>query len=432
MHGAKKYFGEEPIIRAKVHPAGVETDSHFYSAMLASDGCIYYTLCTHKHDKHASMCRYDPVKDEVKVLWDFGKALGESNSRMVSQGKSHAPYFELDKKLYFSTHIGYFVTEKGSNKEVPASVIPSGYKPYPGGHCASYDMTTGEVTDFGIPVKGEGIITFNMDKKRKRLYMITWPSGTFAYYDIEEKRYRDFGPCFLDGEVGKGARYLVLCRALAVYPVDGSVFFTHSDGTINRYNYAKDRIEKLKGISMKRDMFGQHDPHKPGHMAYNWREIFWSAKHKLFFGTHPRTGYLFSFDPAKPEIKLIERLSARPIRESGDYEPYHYGYGGLSLGLDKETIYYITGIPRACGQDPRKYGHKGALLKLITYNLRTGKYTDWGIIQLEDGRCMALTHSVIPHPAGRVYIVPWIVNIKNTPENDPSQIDLVSFPDPVR
>ena len=153
MTEAKNYFGKEPVLRAKVHPAGAETDSHFYSATLGSDGCIYYTLCTHKHDKHASMCRYDPAKDEVKVVANFGEALGESETKTVSQGKSHAPFFELDNKLYFSTHIGYFISE--GRKEIPASKIPEGYKPYPGGHCACYDMKTGEVTDFGIPVLNE-------------------------------------------------------------------------------------------------------------------------------------------------------------------------------------------------------------------------------------------------------------------------------------
>lgn len=429
MPDASKVFGTEPILKAKVHPAGVITDSHFYSATLASDGCIYYTLCTHKHDKHGQMCRYEPKKDEVKVVADFGKATGEFDTKTVSQGKSHAPFFELDGKLYFSTHVGYFKSEGA--KEIPAPTAPLGYTIYPGGHCAAYDMKTEKVEDFGIPVKGEGIITFNMDKKRKRLYYMTWPSGHFGYYDIKEKRYKDFGPSFLEGEIGMGDRYMVLCRAMAVYPVDGSVFFTHADGTIMRYNYAKDKIEKFEGVSMKRDIFGQHDPHKPGHMAYHWREIFWNEANKVFYGTHPRTGYLFSFDPSKPEIKLIDRLSARPIKERGDYEPYHYGYGGLSIGPDNETIYYITGIPRAYGQDPRKYGHKGAVLKLTTYNLRTEKYNDWGIIQLEDGRVTALTHSVIPHPDGRVYIVPWIVDLKNKPDNDPSQVDLVSFPNPI-
>src|ERR1035437_1814902 len=102
-----------PVLRARLHAAGVaQADSHFYSAMLASDGCIYYTLCTHRYDRHGTMCRYDPSRDELTVLWDFGQALGEADTKTVSQGKSHAPYYEIGGRLYFSTHVGHFSVTK--------------------------------------------------------------------------------------------------------------------------------------------------------------------------------------------------------------------------------------------------------------------------------------------------------------------------------
>ena len=417
---------EGPFLCAHLHAAGVEqADSHFYSAMLASDGCIYYTLCTHRYDKHGTMCRYDPSRNEVSVLWDFGQAFGETDTRTVSQGKSHAPYYELDGRLFFSTHVGYFAVTQ-DNREVPAQSSPEGYAPYPGGHCAYYDLKTGKITDLGIPVKGQGIITFNIDRQRQRLYMITWPNGHFVHYDLRTKRFHDFGPAFLDGEIGRGERYCILCRALAVQPQDGSVYFTHPDGSLHRYSYSRDALEEVGGVSLKRDILGQHDPHQPGSMVYHWREIFWHPEHQVFYGIHPHSGYLFTFDPAAGEIRLMERITARSLRQSGQYEPYRHGYGAVALGRDRQTIYYLTGIPRPGFASP-----KNGLLRLTTYNLQSGRYDDWGTVRLEDGRYLALTHSIIPHPNGRLYAVPWLVSGAATPDHDPHQVDLVSFDNPV-
>ena len=49
-------------------------------------------------------------------------------------------------------------------------IPPAGWTKYPGGHLLSYDLKTGKFEDFGLAPDGEGVITFNMDTQRGRMF----------------------------------------------------------------------------------------------------------------------------------------------------------------------------------------------------------------------------------------------------------------------
>jgi hypothetical protein len=445
----------EAVIAARLHPSGFEkADSNFYSLTIASDRRVYCTLSSHDIDTHARAYRHDPANDEMKLAIDFGEATGEAGKKTIPQGKSHSPYFELEGKLYLATHYGFFATT--ADREQPAPV-PAGYKPYPGGHILSYDMASGRTEDLGKAPPEEGIITLTMDAKRGRLYGLTWPSGLFLVFDIATRRMDNLGPVSLGGETGRGDQYRCLVRSFALDGRDGMVYFTNSDGLIQRYNPSKGAVEPYTLLHMKRDIFGLWDPARPGHQGYNWRDILWHEETQVFYGVHPRSGYLFFFDPRAGRLELIERICAEELRRTGHYEPFHYGYLTLQLAPDRKTLYYLTGTYGVASGDgglaPAAHlvnpGYKSSdtqrhalaladgrrvieTTHLVTYDLATREYADRGVIRLEDGRYPRMSQCHAIHPAGRCYSAPWIPLPAGRPgDKHRWQCDLISFADPL-
>jgi len=390
------------VIPARLHPSGFKkSDSNFYSLSSASDGNIYYTLSSHDLNTHGRVYRYEPAADKVTLLGDLGELTGEAGQKTIPQGKSHCPFFECDGKLYFATQYGFFLSS--GDKERPAGV-PEGYRPYPGGHFLSYDLAGGRFEDLVTGPAEEGIIAMQLDPVRKRIYGLTWPKGYFLVYDIAARLLRNLGKVSREGEAGEGQDYFCLCRSMGLWPETGDVYFTNANGEIRRYCFKRDMIESVAGVHMKRDIFGAWDPHQPGHQGYNWRDIFWHAKEHVFYGIHPKSAWLFRFDPALPRLTLLDRLCAQELRESGRFELFRYGYLTLRLGPDGQTVYYLTSgeIPVNDGRRVRE------VVRLVTYHLPTGRYCDHGMLQLPDGRSPQMAHTLVVHPNGKLYSCPWI------------------------
>ena len=417
---------------ARTYNSGFELAHDTYNGMsVGSDGRIYYVLSSESYEIGGQMYCYDPATDKIMHLGDLTQACGEKQAKTIAQGKSHVNFVERNGKLYFATHIGYYTLIDGMEK---IGIPPAGYKPYPGGHFLAYDMTTGEFQDLAKAPRGEGILTMNMDTRRGRLYGITWPSGRFIRYDLAANDLKDLGPISRQGENGKGENYRTLCRAIAVDPQDGSVYFTTGDGEILRYIYDSDSIETVKGEDMRKDYFGLYDPTSPGHMAYNWRQIVWSEREKAAYGVHGNSGYLFRFDPRTLRVDVIERITSVPSKRCGMYDQFSYGYLGFTLGPDGSTLHYLTGGPvyidgkRVRGKSETAMGEsKGTEnLHLITYNIPTGKYTDHGPIFYANGQRPAYVNSIAVGKDGTVYTLGRIT------EDGRTRTDLISVPGPFK
>ncbi|HOI55462.1 MAG TPA: hypothetical protein PLP01_09460 [Phycisphaerae bacterium] len=428
MANALRGSDQEKVIPCRLHLSGFEkADSNFYSLTIVGDGSLYFTLSTHNIDTHGRVYRYDPSRDALTPVCDLGEATGERGAKMLPQGKSHSPFYELDGWLYFSTHYGYFATN--DEREEPAP-IPDGYKPYPGGHLIRLHMASGRVEDLAKAPPEEGILTLNMDARRGRLYGLTWPKGLFLVYDIATGDLRNLGSVSRGGEVGRGDQYFCLVRSFAIDPRDGRVYFTNADGQVHVYDPDADRVAPLDGVTLRRDILGQWDPHKPGHQGYNWRDILWHEESQCFYGVHPKSGWLFRFDPPARKLDLIERIAADDLRRSGQFEPFRYGYLTLQLGPDRETLYYLTSTygPDGSGDSLRVQ----QATHLVTYNLRTGRYDDHGALRLDDGRQVRMSQCHAVHPGGRCYACPWIELPHGNADQRPRwQCDLISFADPL-
>lgn len=435
-----------PILEARLHPTGFDkADSNFYSMSLASDQSIYFTLSSHDIDTHARVYRYNPARDELRQVADFGEVTGEAGKKTLPQGKSHTPFFEHNRKLYVATHYGYFRSSNG--KEERASV-PPGYKPYPGGRFLELDMDGGACRALGSAPPEEGILAMTMDAARGRLYGLTWPGGLFLCHDLATGETRNLGPVSRDGEAGDGDRYFCLCRTLSLFQDTGDVYFTNPDGEILFYSYERDAVVSVDWAHMRKDIFGEWDPHRPGHQGYNWRACRWHPGHGVFYGVHPKSGFLFVFDPRNRRHEVIDRICSDVVRRDGRYEFFRYGYLTLDFAPhDPDTIYYISGYftyregcePAAAEQArahgsgidrgrPETYGKIDSFLTFVTYHLPSGRYRDHGVLRLEDGRYPINTQSIAAHPNGRVYTCPWIRNEEPDRGGKPwAGCDLISF-----
>ena len=317
-------------MQADIINSGFAEAHDTYNAIsCASDGRIYYVLSSEKADVAAQIYSYDPASKAVKHLGDLTEACGEKGLKAVAQGKSHVRFVEADGKLYFATHLGYYSIIDGMEKP---GVPPAGMKPYPGGHFLAYDMSTGKYESLAIAPRNEGIITFNMDTQRGRLYGLTWPTGRFIRYDIAKRELKDLGPVSEQGENGKGPTFRTICRSLAVDPADGSVYFTTSDGAIHQYRYDSETIGTVASDDLKKDYFGLYDPSSAGHMGYNWRQTFWYAPAKAIYGVHGNSGYLFRFDSAPRAVEVLDRITSEASQRSGMFDQFSYGYLGFTLG----------------------------------------------------------------------------------------------------
>jgi len=417
---------------ARIYNSGFDLAHDSYNGISsASDGKIYYVLSSQTIDVGAQIYSFDPTTEKIRHLGDLTEVCGEKGLKAIPQNKSHVRFWEANGKLYFASHIGYYTIKNGMET---MGVPPPGYKPYPGGHFLSYDITTGKFENLALAPHGEGIIAMTMDPARGRLYGLTWPTGYFIRFDLRTHELKDLGLYSALGESVRGPRYRTLCRSLVVDPRDGSVYFTTSDGFILRYRYDRDAVEKVEGEDLRKDYFGVYDPTSSGSMGYNWRQVAWYVPENMIYGVHGNSGYLFCFDPRIPRVEVLDRITSLPSQRSGMFDEFSYGYLGFILGQDGKTLHYLTGGPiyrggkRVAGKNIAEKGEsKGEEdLHLITYYLPTGKYIDHGAIFFPDGQRPQEVNSIALGKDGSVYALAAVT------QNGHHRTDLMRVPGPIK
>ncbi|SMO62439.1 hypothetical protein [Fodinibius sediminis] len=414
--------------------SGFELAHDVYNALsIASDGNVYYVLSSEDITIGGHFYRYNPRKDDIRLIGDLTELCGEGGDKVIGQGKSHVQFYERGHRLYFATHVGFYEQIDGMDR-LPVDP-PDGYGLYPGGHILAYDLETGDCIDLAKLPNGEGMVSMTMDAVRGHIYGISWPTGHFIHYDLEKDILKDHGPISHRGEAGTpGGDFRVLCRSLVTDPRTGIVYFSNAEGDILYYRAGDEEVGKLENVHLRLDYFGTYDPTQPGDMAYNWRKVFWHPTEEVVYGVHGNSGYLFRFDPHKQKITLVERLTSEPSRKSGFFDQFSYGYLGFTLGPDQETIYYLTGGPiyknnrRVKGKDQIAKGAARGLenLHLVTYHLPTDQYQDHGPVFYEDGSRPTYVNSIAVGQEGYIYTLARMTHQGKTIQ------DLVRIPDPLK
>lgn len=405
-----------PVLRARTYnshfPKAAGLGESFNGIGVADDGTIYYAIDSSVYNIPGQMYSLNPRTKQITHVADLNTATGQGDMKAVAQGKVHVKFIEDQGKLYFSTHLGYYNQSSGIERR---AVPPNGYLPYPGGHFVSYDLRTGKFQSLAIAPGGEGIISFNMDVKRGRLYGLTWPTGQFLRYDLKTHQLKDLGSFFDGGEAGKiGSTYRAICRRIVVDPDDGSAYFTTGDGAIHEYRYDTDTVETVPGVSLRKDYFGQFDPSKHG-MAYNWRAAVWNPNDHAIYGVNGASGYLFRFDPTARTVRVLQRLTSMPSQATGMFDKVEYGYLGLALDRHSDVLYYLTGSPLPHGSGQGEGSH------LITYDIARKKYQDHGQIMLDDGEPAGDEQALVLGHDGTIY------TLTDMHRNGKRKMDLISF-----
>lgn len=440
MNTIEELTHENTTINDSAYLLAKEFDSDFKEAhdtynglSKASDGNIYYVLSSEKHNIGGKMYKYLPAKNIVMPVGDLTSFCGEENKKAIVQGKSHVDFYEMNGKLYFSTHVGFYQLINGMDR-LPV-VAPDGYDLYPGGHILSYDLESGVVEDLAIIPNGEGVVSMVMDTERGNIFAISWPSGHFYFFNVQTGTFKDLGLVNAQGEAGEpGNDFRSLCRSLFVDARDGKVYYSTAEGDIFSYTPFDDSVNKLSDVNLRKDYFGKYDFKYPGSMCYNWRKIFWHKKDNKAYGIHGNSGYLFSFDPLENKIELIERLTSLPSKKSGMFDQFSYGYLGFEFNADKETIFYLTGGPvyengiRVEGVAAIAKGAARGIenLHLITYHLPTRTYTDHGPVFYENGERPLYVNSIAVGDDGNIYTLARINR------NGKVITDLISIKNPVK
>jgi hypothetical protein len=430
--GANKVENTANQLTATAYDSGFPQSHDSYNALSAAgDGKIYYVLSSESLDVGGQMYSFDPSTKKIDHLGDLTEASGEKGAKTIPQGKSHVGFQELDGKLYFATHVGYYSIVDGMET---MGIPPKGYKPYPGGHLLAYDLATRRFENLATAPNGEGVLALNMDKVRGRLYFLTWPGGNFGRYDLRSKELKMFGSRADQGEAGKGPRYQTVCRSIAVDPDTGSAYFTNAKGTIYRYRYDNDSVVEVHGDDLVKDYFGLYDPSSPGHMGYNWRQTVWYAPGRAVYGVHGNSGYLFRFDPARERVEVLDRITSEASRRSGMFDQFTYGYLGFTLGPDGHTLHYLTGGPvyrdgaRVAGKKDSAKGEAKGIedLHLVTYDIADSAYRDNGAVFYANGDRPTYVNSIAVGRDGMVYALARVAS------KEDSRTDLIAFPGPLK
>jgi hypothetical protein len=235
----------------------------------------------------------------------------------------------------------------------------AGYQGYAGGHLLRYIPADEEakpiridaecpVEDLGVPVSGEGIYTLAIDRARRTIFGLSYPSARFFSYSIAGKKFTVHGGVAeraIPGEKFEKDRNM--SRALGV-DAAGNVYGSGDRGALFRFTPETGRIETLR----------LHAPTVPGREGYTridcWAE---GAGLSLYGGTSD--GYLFRFNP---QTLAIENLG-KPLNQ--------YRVRGLAMARNGK-LYGVGGdddeMARLFSYDPARGAYE--MLGMVDVNHR--------------------------------------------------------------
>ncbi len=259
-----------------------------FSALAAGpDGLVYAGTCTSlaKERLGAMLITLDPKTNKQKILLDVMKVTGEQGAKTFPQSKIHSQ-IQFDSKgvAWFGTHSYQWETLQQYEKDPKA---------YTGGYLLAYDTKTAKVTNLGILVPHESIMSLAVAESVGKIYCIMHPTGRFVAYDIASKKVSDLG-----------AVLGFPCRTVVALP-DGRGYTFTQDGHVVRYTPSTGKLEVLN-VAIPDD---QKESVVRGKDYYNNPfALVVSADQKHIYGTGWMSGYLFDYQPdegAQGKLRIL-------------------------------------------------------------------------------------------------------------------------------
>lgn len=135
--------------------------------------------------------------------------------------------------------------------------IKDKYSDYQGGHIFLYDPSKednktylgdapAEVTDLGVPVKGNSIYAMTIDMEGEKIYGISYPDAILFEYDISDKTSRQLGKWVeMLSYPGPERSWRGVPRAI-ICGQDGKVYSSSDNGLLRRYDPATGKFDFLE------------------------------------------------------------------------------------------------------------------------------------------------------------------------------------------
>ncbi|UCE40094.1 MAG: hypothetical protein JSV17_11545 [Candidatus Aminicenantes bacterium] len=314
-------------------------ESAITSLVIGADGCLYGGTS----GKRAHLFVLDPAWDHVFPL---GHLPGEES---ILHSMAAAP----DGTIW----IGTSLLHKGRTAERGRDILAR-YEGYPGGHIYKFNPIKEHesrmrmqrpdpnrplpfVTDFGIAIKGEGIICLVIGNRE--LYGVTFPNGHFFVTDLETGKTVDKGQ--ICGLPLNEEPFRSIPRSLLI-DAKGRVWGSGDYGALFHYDPGVEKIIHHPELRL---------PSELGREFKTIVDAMVSGPNGLIYGG-TSDGYIFRFDP---EARMISNLG-KPIMQNR--------IRGLAFSLDG-NLYGMGGEP-------------GGAVRLFVYRSAEGSYENLGLLDV--------------------------------------------------
>ena len=255
-------------------------------------GKFYSAVGDHgKYNAHILLVEYDPATKKVKCLPEVNKILGRTQDQFM-EGKIHGWLDFYKSKDLDKAHLWY-CTYWAKYDEPDEEDYATGYD---GGHIMSYDVLTGDIVDYGVPLKRASWPYHRVDTKHGMMYAVGMHLEFLAWnIDKQQTMWAGFLP---PGMAWNN-------RAILIDETTGMVYTSNHDT-------AADSLRHFIKYDPNRNRFFKLDCHVPAETSVSTQ-----GKPGVYMPMRAQTrtlgpdglfwcvtsgGQLFTFDPKKEEI----------------------------------------------------------------------------------------------------------------------------------
>jgi hypothetical protein len=259
-------------------------------------GKFYSAIGDHgKYDAHILLVEYDPATKAVRCLPEVNKVLGRTMNQF-SEGKIHG-WLDFYQSKDLKSPSLWYCTYWAKYNEPDEEDYATGYD---GGHIMSYDVLTGDIVDYGVPLKRASWPYHRVDTKRGIMYAVGM-FGEFLAWDInkQETKWAGYLP-YLPNVMGWWERAILIDDATGmVYTsnraqkYDPELHFVKYDPFKNRFSLLNCHMPQENLDSTRGGKAGGYTQLRAETRERGPDGLFWCISY---------SGKLFTFDPVKEEI----------------------------------------------------------------------------------------------------------------------------------
>ena len=309
----------------------------------------FYTSCGDHggYNAHLHLVEYDTVNRKLSCLPEINKTVGRTQDQ-YGDGKIHG-YLDFYKADYLERQHLWFCTYWCKYPEPLEEDWATGYG---GGYIMSYDMATGDIVNYGVPLERASWPYHRVDTKRGILYGVGM-FGEFLSWDINTQKAKWAG--FLPAGMAWYNRAILIDEDTGMVYSNNSFWnqpyhdpIPHSKESdkkhhVIKYDPYKNRFFELDCHMPPNSRTGTYDRMRCQTRSKGPDGLFWGITY---------SGEIFSFDPEKEEVKGhgliwpgVDHYSCTIDRSPGGRYLYYtfaahsrsYLYGSPVVQYDTET-----------------------------------------------------------------------------------------------